>query len=375
MGKICMLIIAALLVIPHVYARAYAESAKSACLLNAVTGEVVFEKNSGEKLPMASTTKIMTLLVALQETSQDEMVTVQADAAAAEGSSAYLETDMKLSMEALEYGLMLNSGNDAAVAIAEYISGDTESFAELMNRTARKIGLKSTVFKNPNGLDEEGHYTTAYDLAKLTQYALTDESFREIVSTRLYKAEFVRADGEAGMMEYINHNRLLREMEGCIGVKTGYTKEDGRCLVSAAERDGALYIAVTLNDGNDWNDHKQLMELAFSGCRMVRAVSKGDCIEHLVSGKSSCDLVAAEDFNIPLDGEKKRDIDIVPHIPAMDHVPLNRGEKAGYIEILCNDESVGTVDIVAKNDFAADAEVKIKPCFLFEIINMIRNVV
>lgn len=374
MKRIVLLIVSALLLAPQSFAAAYADAAGSACLMNAVTGEVVFEKNSGERLPMASTTKIMTLLAALKKTSQDEVVTVSAAAAATEGSSAYIETGMRITMEALEYGLMLNSGNDAAVAIAEYISGDCGSFADEMNKLAKEIGAENTQFMNPNGLDQEGHYTTAYDLALITRYAMRDESFRRIVSAKIYTAGFVRADGTEGSMEYINHNKLLGTLEGCTGVKTGYTKADGRCLVSAAQRDGAEYIAVTLNDSNDWNEHRELMELAFSDCRLINAVSAGDCLGHAVSGKSSCDLVAAEDFNIPVNGEGYHNIDIVPHIPDMDGVPLNKGEKAGSAEILCNGRSAGSVDVVAKNDFAAGMRTDIRPCFMFTILTLIKNI-
>ncbi|MGN0163840.1 MAG: D-alanyl-D-alanine carboxypeptidase family protein [Candidatus Ornithomonoglobus sp.] len=374
MRRIVLLIVSALLLAPRTFAAAYADAAGSACLMNAVTGEVLFEKNSGERLPMASTTKIMTLLAALKETSQDEIVTVSEAAAAAEGSSAYIETGMKISMEALEYGLMLNSGNDAAVAIAEYVSGDCDSFAAEMNELAMEIGAENTRFMNPNGLDQEGHYTTAYDLALITRYAMRDESFRKIVSTKLYTAEFVRADGTQGTMEYINHNKLLGTLDGCTGVKTGYTKTDGRCLVSAAERNGAEYIAVTLNDADDWKEHKELIELAFSDSRLINAVSAGDCLGHAVSGRRSCDLIAAEDFNVPVNGEGYHNIDIVPHIPDMDGVALNKGEKAGYIEILCNGRSAGCVDVVAKEDFAAGMGTAVRPCFLFTMLTLIKNI-
>ncbi|MGN0182797.1 MAG: D-alanyl-D-alanine carboxypeptidase family protein [Candidatus Ornithomonoglobus sp.] len=374
MRRIVLLIVSALLLAPQAFAAEYADAAGSACLMNVVTGEVLFEKNSGERMPMASTTKIMTLLAALKETSQDEIVTVSAAAAAAEGSSAYIETGMRITMEALEYGLMLNSGNDAAVAIAEYVSGDCGSFAAEMNELAKEIGAENTNFMNPNGLDQEGHYTTAYDLALITRYAMRDESFRKIVSTKLYTAEFVRADGTQGSMEYINHNKLLGTLEGCTGVKTGYTKKAGRCLVSAAERSGAEYISVTLNDADDWKEHKELMELAFGDSRLINAVSAGDCLGHAVNGRRSCDLIAAEGFNVPVNGEGYHNIDIVPHIPDMDGVALNKGEKAGYIEILCNGRRAGCVDVVAKEDFAAGMGTAVKPCFLFTILTLIKNI-
>lgn len=354
-------------------ARAVADSAKGACLMNAVTGEVIFEKNGDERLPMASTTKIMTLLVALDKTTPEESVLVSENAASQEGSSAYIETGSSISMLDLEYGLMLNSGNDAAVAIAEHVSGDTERFAKQMNKLAHKIGVRNTSFANPNGLDAENHYTTAKDLAKITQYAMKNEKFREIVSSRSHTAHFTRADGTAGELEFINHNRLLREMDGCIGVKTGYTKTDGRCLVSAAERDGAQYIVVTLNDGNDWKDHKELMELAFSGCHIVRAVSEGDVIEHLKNGDGKCSLIAATDYNLPLNGDKSRKIDLRPQLPETYDFAINEGEKVGELAIYCDDEYIASVDITADADFIPGDEVKSKRCFKFTLINLIKN--
>lgn len=353
---------------------AIGDTAKSVCMLNSVTGEIVFEKNSREKLPMASTTKIMTLLVALEETEQDELVTVSRKAAYTEGSSAYLSEGAVVTMKNLEYGLMLNSGNDAAVAIAECVGGSCEEFAGKMNKLAAKLGAKDTNFMNPNGLEDENHYTTAYDLAKITQYAMTKPEFREIVSTRLYKAEYTKADGEHFELEYINHNRLLGELEGCEGVKTGFTSEAGRCLVSDVKRGDAEYITVTLNDSNDWSDHKELYALAFDGCRLVRAISRGECLEHLVSGSKGCDLIAANDFNVPLNGSERRNIDIEPHLPILNDTPLNAGEKVGYVDVLCNGVRVGTVDIIAKTDFNAGSDARVKPCFLFTIINMIKNI-
>lgn len=356
-------------------AYAYAETANAACLMNAVTGEVVFEKNSEKILTMASTTKIMTLLVALEKSRMNEMVVISHNAATQEGSSAYVEENAKITMEDLLYGLMLNSGNDAAVAIAEHISGSTQEFAKEMNKLAKKIGVKNTSFKNPNGLDEEGHYTTAYDLAKITCYALKNKKFTEIVSTKSYTAKLLRPSGEVYRIDYENHNRLLREYEGCIGVKTGYTKKSGRCLVSAAKREDALYVAVTLSCSNDWAEHKKMLDYGFSQTRYITAVKSGECIKHLVSGKNHTELIAAEGISVPVEGDHKREITIEVNLSDSISAPLNAGEKVGELNVYCGSEFVGNVDIVAKNDLYLDKEYKIKPCFFSALERLIRNVV
>lgn len=353
---------------------AFADTAKSACLMNAVTGEILFEKNGNENMPMASTTKIMTLLVSLAKSDADETVTVSHNADWTEGSSAYIDEGGRISMRDLRYGLMLNSGNDAAVAIAEHISGSEEKFAAEMNKLANEIGVVSTHFQNPNGLDNEEHYTTAEDLAKITRYALSNEEFCEIVSARTYTARLLCRDGSVKALEYINHNKLLKEYDGCMGVKTGFTKKCGRCLVSAAQRGGGRYIAVTLNCPNDWAEHKEMLDSAFSTCRSVRAVAAGDCMRHIKSKDDECELIAAEDFFVPLNGDKGRNIEISVNIPQLEASPLNKGEKTGYIDILLDGEKIGTVDIIAGSDFLPQGEIKAKPCFAFEVKNLLKNI-
>ena len=205
-------------------------SAKSACVISADTGEIIYAENEKEKLSMASTTKIMTALLAIESGRLDETVTVSANAQAQEGSSIYLRTGERIILKDLVYGLMLNSGNDAAVAIAEHMSGSEDKFAELMTKRAKELGAVNTSFKNPNGLDEQGHYTTAYDLALIAAYAMKNEEFKKTVSTK--SATATLEDGE--ILYFSNHNKLLKMYDGAVGVKTGFTKASGRCLVSAA---------------------------------------------------------------------------------------------------------------------------------------------
>lgn len=241
-------------------------SAKSAILIEAEGGEIIYEKNAYELLPMASTTKIMTAVVALEKCDLDKHVTVTADAVGIEGSSLYLKEGDRYTMRDLLYGLMLQSANDAAVAIAVECAGSIEEFARMMNDKASELGLTNTHFMNPNGLDCDGHYTTAFDLARLTSYALKNADFSAIVSTRKYSFE-----GKT----VVNHNKLLSTYSGCCGVKTGFTKKSGRCLVSAAERDGVKLVCVTLCDGDDWRDHTSLLDFGFTQYKKVQICGEG----------------------------------------------------------------------------------------------------
>ena len=350
------------------------DTAESVCVFNTVTGEVVFEKNADDKRSMASTTKIMTLICALENSDTDELVTVCDEAPYTEGSSAYLKAGAKITMYDLLCGLMLNSGNDAAIAVAHHISGGTEKFAELMNDTAKRIGANNTQFKNPNGLEDEGHYTTAYDLAKITRYGMKNETFCEIVSKRSHTAQMTLKDGSVEKVEYINHNRLLRELEGCKGVKTGFTKAAGRCLVSATERDGGGYVTVTLSDSDDWNTHKDLHERAFSEARQRRIISEGECIKHAVSGKAEVSLVSAEGFSLFTNSAALGDVEVITHLPESIDFPLNKGEKAGFLEVKAGGDTVKVIDIIAKADFAPEAEARVKNCYLFTVMTLLRNI-
>ena len=243
-------------------------SARSAVLISSVDEKILFEKNAEERLPMASTTKIMTAVVALENASPNETVTVPREAVGVEGSSAYLTEGERFSLSNMLHAVMLASANDAAVAVAWHVGGTVENFVSMMNEEAVSLGLNNTSFANPNGLDADGHYTTALDLARLTAYALKNESFRTIVSTKKYVC---------GSRVFVNHNKLLKTYDGAIGVKTGFTKKSGRCLVSAAERDGTTLIAVTLHAPDDWRDHAALLDFGFSHYKTVTFANAGDC--------------------------------------------------------------------------------------------------
>ncbi len=320
----------------------HAENSRAACVLEMQTGDVVYEKNSVERLPMASTTKIMTCITALDNSQLTDVVTVSHNAAITEGSSAYIEEGNQLSMYDMLFGLMLNSGNDAAVAIAEHISGSVDAFVELMNQKADEIGAKNTHFTNPNGLPDPDHYTTAYDLAVITRYAMQNQTFREIVGTIDFNGLIINT---GGVLPFHNHNRLLSEYPGCIGVKTGYTDAAGRCLVTAATRDEVTLIAVTLNDNDDWNDHKAMLDEYFPEYSAKCVVHAGDSAPY-----SDYDAVYAQDFYAALRSNADPKIKVRLKIPSKLNFPVAKGEKIGYAEFVIDNEVIGTVDVCSAND-------------------------
>ena len=322
-------------------------SAESAVLLCADSGEVYFEKNANERLPMASTTKIMTALVAIENSNAADTVAIDRRAVGVEGSSIYLTEGELLTMENLLYALLLASANDAAAAIAIEIGGSIEEFAAMMNEKARELGLKNTHFENPHGLDSETHYTTAIDLAKLTAAALKNETFAKIVST--YKTTIPM---NGGTRVLINHNKLLRSYEGAIGVKTGFTRRSGRCLVSAAKRDGLTLIAVTINDPNDWDDHKTMLDGGFAAYHRVNAMEIGEYVISLpvVGGKeqtvlctNSSSISAIMRSDISAD-----ECEIIAELPRFVYASVEKGEVVGKLVCRVNGEIIGETDILAE---------------------------
>ncbi len=257
-------------------------SAQSAVLLDAKSGEILYSHNKDACLPMASTTKIMTALVVIENSSPDDIVTISREASLVEGSSCYLMEGEKISVKDLLYGLMLESGNDAAHALAESVGGDIEGFVLMMNEKAQSMGLTHTHFDNPHGLTSDNHYTTAHELSLITSQAMENELFRTLVGTNVYKTE--ETDKSAGRY-FSNHNRLLRQYKYCVGVKTGYTQAAGRCLVTCAEKNGSRVVAVTLNDRADWKDHTALLDYALSGFKTVRVADKGEIFFYTDTGE------------------------------------------------------------------------------------------
>lgn len=313
------------------------------------SGRVLYEQNADAKMLIASTTKILTALVAIREGDLNDVVTVSREAAYTEGSSMYLKVGEKLTLETLLYGLLLCSGNDAAVAIAEHISGSQEDFAKLMNATAREIGMEHSSFANPNGLDHEDHYSTARDMARLACAAVENETLVRMASTRSVTI---------GGRTMTNHNKLLNQIEGCIGLKTGYTMAAGRTLVSCVERNGQRLVAVTLQDGNDWADHAALYDYGFSTYPAKLGASLGQTIQrvqvenrherHGAPGGGGQLRLAAGGGGVPGAGRGAGRISAGPH--------PGPGRRAGEAVFSVNGKEVGRVALLYGADVAPRME-------------------
>ncbi|MBQ8005569.1 MAG: D-alanyl-D-alanine carboxypeptidase [Clostridia bacterium] len=327
-------------------------SAQSAALLCADNGQFLYKKNADIKLPMASTTKIMTALVAIENSSPDDTVAVDRRAVGVEGSSIYLTEGEVLKMEELLFGLLLASANDAAEAIAFEIGKSIEGFAALMNNKAKELGLSNTHFDNPHGLDSENHYTTASDLAILTSEALKNDTFAKIVST--YKFTISTKNGARVL---INHNKLLRTYEGSIGVKTGFTKRSGRCLVSAAKRNGLTLVAVTINAPDDWNDHRTLLDSGFSAYSMVNALDEREYKVSLpvIGGTDQTVLCLSQDkISAVLSSDiSPQDLSFTLEMPNFLYAPIEKGERVGKLTVKLKGKTIGQTDITAEYSVSA----------------------
>ncbi len=344
MKKFAATVLILFLLTPLAYAQAPDDlSARSAVLIDSASGRLLYEKNGFERLPMASTTKIMTAVLTLENLPLTAKVRVSPVAAGVEGSSIWLETGEELTVEEMLYGLMLNSGNDAAVALAEAVAGSVDAFVTLMNARARELGLFNTSFETPNGLDGDGHYTTAFDLAALTRHALTLPRFREIVGTKQKTIPWAGHEWDRSLK---NHNKLLWRYEGCTGVKTGYTKKAGRCLVSSAVRGGRELIAVTLNAPSDWEDHAKLLDHGFEDFEAVPLTSKGQLWETITLDSEEIGLVCASDFTSSLRAEELAGIEYRTEAGDFS-LPIKKGQTLARLYIFCQGEYLGGVDLLA----------------------------
>ena len=314
-------------------------SAASAILMDADSGRVLYERNADRKMLIASTTKILTALVAIEESNLHDSVKVSREAAYTEGSAMYLTEGETLTLETLLYGVLLCSGNDAAVAVAQHVGGSVKGFVALMNEKARELGMEHSSFANPNGLDDEQHYSTARDMAKLARAALENETLMRIASTRS-----VTIGGRA----MTNHNKLLHYVDGCLGLKTGYTKAAGRTLVSCAEKNGQRLIAVTLQDGNDWADHQALYEYGFSAYPARTCAVRGQALTQAsVSGGVSptVPLIAGAGFCYPAAETERLTTRICLDGPLWAPVPA--GKTVGAAVFCLNGTEIGRVPLVA----------------------------
>lgn len=328
--------------------KAEAVSARRAYVLDAVSGRELFVRNPDERSLIASTTKIMTALIVCEQCNVLDRMRIPKEAVGIEGSSMYLKEGEVLTLQELLYGLMLSSGNDAAVALAIYCGGTVEGFAELMNDKARNLGLTGTHFENPNGLDSPGHYSTARDLAKLAAYAMKNPIFYKTVS-----AKSVRI-GERCLT---NHNKLLWKLEGADGVKTGFTKAAGRILVSSATRQGRRIIGVTIDAPDDWNDHCQLLNEGFARYQDRQIVQAGQrvSVQEVLGGDARrIEVLAAEDFSYALAAEECPQL-VLPG-PGFVYAPAVEGAEAGFAYVLINGTVIGKVPVVYGATVEQEAE-------------------
>lgn len=327
-------------------------SARSAVLIEAESGNVIYSKNAHEILPMASTTKIMTALVALELAPPDTVITVDPAAVGVEGSSVYLTEGEQLTLEQLLYALMLESANDAAAAIAIGLSGSVEAFANEMNRKATALGLLTTHFSNPHGLDDEWHFTSALELALIAREALKNDLLRTVVSTR--KTTIPHAGIDANRL-LVNHNKMLRIYKGCIGVKTGFTKKSGRCLVSAAERNGVVLIAVTLDAPDDWQDHAAMLDYGFSQYECVTLCETEAIRVTLPVTGSTADTVTlcnkdALRATLPV---TRGEITYTVEAPHFSYAPVQSGDSMGRLVFRCDVDGDGTVEVIGTCELIA----------------------
>lgn len=317
---------------------ARAVSAQNAILLDGQTGRILYEKNAYSRSLIASTTKIMTALVVCEQCNVLDRMRIPKEAVGIEGSSLYLREGEVLTIQELLYGMMLHSGNDAAVALAIYCGGTVEGFSELMNDKAKQLGMADSHFVNPHGLDAPEHYASAKDLAVLAAYALKNPVFATTVSCKSVKI---------GERYLTNHNKLLWRFDGANGVKTGYTRAAGRILVSGAKRQGRQLICVTINAPDDWNDHAQLLEQGFSRYAVTTLIPKGMILGYVEVEGGTCKkaaLKAAEAFVYPIAEEETVSIELPGS--GFIYAPIAKGQDAQRAHVLIDGVPVGSVELI-----------------------------
>ena len=330
-------------------------SAKAAVVISADTGEVVYALNCNEKLPMASTTKIMTTLLCIESGGLYDEFVVDSDAIKVEGSSMGLQEGDIVTKYALCCGMLLPSGNDAANAAAVKIAGSIDAFAELMNERAASIGMSRTFFVTPSGLEGEGHGSTAYDMAMLAREALRNDIFRSICSQPKMKLKFGNPPYERWLK---NTNKLLTMYDGVYGVKTGFTDEAGRCLVSACEREGKDLICVTLNDRNDWDDHMSLYNYGFETVRSMNVQLPDELSVDVVGGDSEKLKLLPEKETLPVTTLAGNEDDITYTLLSapFEYAPVCKGDKMAELRVSFMGREVDTVPLYAAEDIAVKAE-------------------
>lgn len=355
-------------------------SAKGAVLMCAHTGEVLFSLNEHEHLPMASTTKIMTALLAIEACTPGLEIVTTDEMVSVEGTSMGLLPGDTVTLINLVYGMLLESGNDAANTVALVLGGSQEGFAQMMNERARQIGMNDTNFVTASGLDAKEHYSSAYDMGLLACRAIANPEFRRICSLKSARVSY---GNPPYMRTLTNHNRLLRSYKDAIGIKTGFTKKSGRCLVSAAQRDGVVLVAVTLNASDDWNDHIRMFEYGFSKVKKVPLDTdlSGITLEVAGAGGASAALKVAGEPFAAFAGEVPS-IEREVRLRTFEYAPLKRGDVVGSVSYYADGELLCEAAVVADEDVnayipsppAVKEESKVNG-LLTRIINRIKNFV
>ena len=326
-----------------------AVTAKGAVLMEDGAGRILWSRNGEERLPMASTTKIMTALLTLEQPGLDEVFTVNAQAIRVEGTSMGLTEGSQATLRTLAAGMLLASGNDAANAAAVRVAGTQADFVMMMNRRAAQLGMKDTNFETPSGLDGQSHYSTAADMALLARAALENPDFRSLCSQTSLKLCYGNPPYDRWLA---NHNRLLKEYPGCIGLKTGFTKKAGRCLVSAAEREGVTLICVTLSDPNDWRDHTALLDWGFS--RVRRTELPGPWTVAVTGGEGESVTVSpGESPAVCVLEEELPRITWSVELPPFLYAPVEPGQPVGTARCLLDGREYAAIPLIAKNAAAA----------------------
>lgn len=325
-----------ILLIPNVAYGAYS-SASSTVVMDADTLEILYENNKDEERSIASTTKILTAYIACESGRLDETVLVTDEMVNTVGTSLGLRSGNTITLYDLVVGMLLASGNDAANCVALYLGKSFEGFSEMMNETAAALGMKNSRFVTPSGLDENGHHSTAYDMAILTVHALQNKTFSEICCL---KSKEVTISGKKQII--YNHNKLLSFMDDCIGVKTGFTKKAGRCLVSACKRDGITLVCVTLNDADDWNDHMALYNECFGYYSEVHLENKLDINIVGAVKNTVCSVYSADTAVL-----KKEYVATELYCFPIIYAPVHKGEEIGFVVIKYKDKEISKVPLLA----------------------------
>ena len=344
-----MCLLAAIMLLP-VRAQAVSTQASSAILMDGESGRVLYGQDIHQPRLIASITKLMTALVAAERCKDpEEEIIVLPEWTGIEGSSIYLVPGEKVTFRELLYGMLLQSGNDAAVAAACWIAGDEASFADLMNQKAAELGMTNSSFANASGLNQEGHYSTAYDMALLAQACLQNE---------LVAAACAARSITIGARTFVNHNKLLHRYDGCIGMKTGYTERAGRTLVSAARRNGQTLICVTLNDADDWNDHEKLFDYGFSVYPNATLCEERQGFGRIAVEGSllpTVEIAAIKQVRYPLkEGEYP---EIAVEKPDRITAPFLSGETVGKVIWTLNGEKICETDLISVHGAGRDLTV------------------